>query len=175
MNMIAFRVIVWSAMLAVAPPATESTVPLPPLAGLESAVADHVREAHAAVEDALAGRASASALADAYGEYAQVLHAYEMVAAAEAAYGEAVRLRSTDARWHYLRGYLYQQVGRLDDAAADYRAAERLDPARRESTLRLAEVYLQTNQLRLARTMFEALIEVFPALARQGLGEVALR
>ena len=45
----------------------------------------------------------------------------------------------------------------------------------RVSAVHLGDVYLQLNRLSDARTQFESVIDVFPAVARNGLGEVALR
>jgi tetratricopeptide (TPR) repeat protein len=150
-------------------------VPLPPLSSLEAAVADHIRAAAGALEGSASARRNERLLADAYGELAEILHAYEFFDSAEAAYVNATRVAPRDVRWRYLLGYLFQQTGRFEEAAEAFEQVRRLDPARREAAIRLGDVYLQLNRLREARERFDEVLQVFPALARNGLGEVALR
>jgi tetratricopeptide (TPR) repeat protein len=114
-------------------------------------------------------------LGAAYGALARVFHAYELFESAEPAYHNAVRLASGDATWRHLLGYLYQQTGRLSEAAEQFEAALRLQPDRRTTAVRLGEVYLQLNRLGDAREQFQAAVGTFPSVARNGLGEVALR
>jgi tetratricopeptide (TPR) repeat protein len=149
-------------------------VPLPPLSLLEAAVADHIRTAAGPLEASAPAPRSNRQLADTYGELAEVLHAYEFFDSAEAAYVNATRVAG-DVKWRYLLGYLFQQTGRFEKAAEAFEQVRRLDPARREASIRLGDVYLQLNRLREARERFDEVLEVFPALARNGLGEVALR
>jgi tetratricopeptide (TPR) repeat protein len=150
-------------------------VPLPQLGAAEEAVVAQVRAAEDRLRDAIAGRAGTGDLASAYGALAQLFHAYELFDSAEPAYSNALRLAPRDARWPYLLGYLFQQTGRLDEALAQFAAARQLQPARREASARLGDVLLRMNRLREAREEFRDLLDVFPALARNGLGEVALR
>jgi len=150
-------------------------VPMPPLSALEPAVQAHLQSSRAEFETLVSRRPNGGALAAGYGALARVLHAYELFDSAEPAYRNAVRLAGGDATWHYLLGYLYQQTGRLTDAAEQFEAAIRLQPMWRVSAVHLGDVYLQLNRLSDARTQFESVIGVFPAVARNGLGEVALR
>ena len=134
----------------------------------------------AQLDAARAGVARAAArtdrqLADAYGELAQVLHVYEIFDGAEAAYRNAVRLSTRELRWPHLLGYLLAQIGRLDEAAAEFERVLRLSPGHREATAYLADVNLRRGRLAAAREQFEAIAEAFPAFASNGLGEVALR
>ena len=159
------------------PPARQGlrAVPLPNLTVLEPPVADQLRSAQRALEQAIEGRAGSSALAAAYGSFARVLHAYELFDGAESAYQNAATLAPADGRWPYLLGYLFQQTGRLTDAEAQLVRVLRVEPARRETAARLADVYLGLNRLRESREHFQALRDVFPAFAANGLGDVALR
>jgi tetratricopeptide (TPR) repeat protein len=151
-------------------------VPLPRLDDLEPAVSDQIRELQRAfVALVAAGSPSGRTLADAYGSLAQVFHVYEFFEAADAGYFNAMRLASGDARWPHLLGYLYQQTGRLSEAAEHFERAIRVQPDDRAATLRLGQVYLGQNRLREAREQFQSVLMVFPALAQNGLGEVALR
>lgn len=151
-----------------------SEIRLPRLDTLESAVADQLREAQADLARAGAG-SDRKALADAYGSLAQTLHVYEFLDAAEASYGNASRLAPSDFRWLHLRGYMFQQIGRFDDAAALYAAARRLEPDDHVLTIRLGDTYLALGRLGEARAEFEAALPRYPGAAESGLGEVALR
>ncbi len=150
-------------------------VPAPRLNELEPAVAAQIREAQQAAAEVVAKNRGARDLAEAYGALARVYHAYELFESAEAGYANATRLSPGDGRWHHLLGYLYQQTGRMESAAESFVTARRVQPGDRAVTVRLGDVYLALNRLRDAREEFESVVDVFPALARQGLGEVALR
>ena len=154
---------------------TMRPVPRPALDGVDREVAQQIAEAHAAVE-AMAARGSGGRdLGNAYGDLGRIYHAYEIFESAEAAYANAARLASRDNRWPYLLGYLYQQTGRLEDAARSLLAAERAAADIPALHLRLGDVYLGLNRLREAADQFQRVIDIFPAMARRGLGEVALR
>ena len=150
-------------------------VPLPPLDGLDAPVQDQLLSAPRGVEQVAARQAGSGELASAYGTLAQLFHAYELFDGAEPAYVNASRLAPSDGRWPHLLGYLYQHTGRLPEAAEKLATAQRLQPGRREASARLAEVYLGLNRLRESRELFVALLDVFPAFAHNGLGELALR
>ena len=150
-------------------------VPLPLVDAVEPPVAEQLRSVEREVEQAAARRANARDLAAAYGSLARLFHAYEIFDSAEAAYFNAARLAPGDGQWPYLLGYLYQQTGRWDEAATQLSAAQQVPPGRPEAAARLADVTLRLNRLREAREQFTALVDVFPALAQNGLGEVALR
>jgi tetratricopeptide (TPR) repeat protein len=151
-------------------------IPLPGLGDLEPAVAAQIRaEGERVTALATGAGVSARELAESYGALAQVLHVYEFFEPAELSYGNAIRLAGGDARWPHLLGYLYQQTGRLNDAVEQFTAARRIQPADQAATVRLGDVYLGLNQLRSAREAFEQVLEIFPALAQKGLGEVAVR
>ena len=149
-------------------------VPPPPLDGLEPAVVEHLEATRQELAQAVASGQRGPALAQAYGAAAEVWHAYEIFEPAEAAYLEAVRLAPGEPRWRYLLGYLYQQTGRWEEAAAAF-SAMRGARHQREALARLGDVYLQMNRLREARQQFDAIVATFPAIAHNGLGEVALR
>ena len=83
--------------------------------------------------------------------------------------------RPNDGTWLHLLGYLYQQTGRLDEAADRFEQALRVQPDDRAAAVRLGQVYLSLNRLREAREQFQSVDVVFPTLSRNGLGEVALR
>jgi tetratricopeptide (TPR) repeat protein len=154
----------------------QAPVPLPRLDDLEPAVSDQIREQDRALRSLVErGTSSNSKLADAYGQIGRVCHVYEFFDSAEAAYLNAVRLSPNDATWLHLLGYLYQQSGRLEEAADRFEQTLRVQPDDRAAVVRLGQVYLGLNRLREAREQFQRVEDVFPALSRNGLGEVALR
>jgi tetratricopeptide (TPR) repeat protein len=156
--------------------ATSLDIPLPELDTLEPVVAEQLREAQRALDAATSRPGTPGrALARAYGALARVCHAYELFDAAEPLYREASRRAPDQAEWPHLLGSLYQQTGRLAEAAGQFERALRLDAMDHAAAVRLGQVLLGLNRLREARERFDALVETFPALAQQGLGEVALR
>jgi len=149
-------------------------ITFPPLDGLEPAVATHLREARSELERA-AATAQRGDLARAFGAFGRIVHAYEFFAAAEAAYLNAARLAPGESDWPHLLGYLYQQTGRMAEAAASLDAARRARPGNRALAVRLGDVYVGLDRLRDAREQYESVLAALPAAAHQGLGEVALR
>ena len=165
------------ANIVIAPP-RDGLLPvsLPRLDVLESQVASQVRERQQSFQSLIdSAQVSGATLADAYGSLGRLLHAYEFFEPAESAYLNAARLAPGDVTWPHLLGHLYQQTGRLDDAAGRFEHAIRLQPDDRAAVVRLGQVYLGLNRLQEAREQFENVAAVFPALAQHGLGEVALR
>jgi tetratricopeptide (TPR) repeat protein len=151
-------------------------VPMPAPNELEPAVAEQLRAQRAAFAG-VAGRANVSDrdLAAAYHALARLCHAYEFFDAAEASYANAIRLVPQEAASLHLLGYLYQQTGRYEEALVRYSAARRARPNDLAVRAHLADVYLQLNRLGDARQLFQELVDIFPAVARAGLGEIALR
>ena len=149
-------------------------ITFPPLDGLEPAVASHLREARSELERA-AATAQRGDLARAYGAFGRILHAYEFFAAAEAAYLNAARLAPGESDWPHLLGFLYQQTGRLEEAAVSLGAARRARSGAGALAVRLGDVYVALDRLRDAREQYESVLTTLPAAAHQGLGEVALR
>jgi tetratricopeptide (TPR) repeat protein len=148
---------------------------LPPSNALEPAVAEQLRDAQVELQRAAEAGSNPQVLADAYGSLGQTFHVYEFFEAADAAYRNASQLTPNESRWLHLRGYLYQQSGRFQDAAAFYTAARRLRPEAHVLAIRLGEASLAMGRLDGARAEFEAASARFPASAQAGLGEVALR
>src|SRR5215472_3768060 len=57
------------------------------------------------------------------------------------------------ARLHTLRGVLKAEVGKYDDAAAEFDLANRLDPSRQYGAAALGVLYTETHQADLAATV----------------------
>jgi tetratricopeptide (TPR) repeat protein len=159
-----------------APRSGLAAVPLPPLDGFEPAVANQMQEQIASFRAVVgSGSLSNARLADAYGSLGRLFHAYELFESAEPGYLNAARMAPGDVTWPHLLGYLYQQTGRLEEAADRFREARRIRADDHAATIRLAEVSIGLNRLRDAREALQSVVDVFPALAQTGLGEVALR
>lgn len=78
---------------------------------------------------------------------------------------------------HQLTGFIHEDAGKLDEAAASYRIAVRLDPELRDGRLRLAALELRAKRAPEARTLFEEVIERWPrsVQALSGLAEACER
>jgi tetratricopeptide (TPR) repeat protein len=150
-------------------------VPQPRLDDLEPAVAEQIRDAQQRTAGIVAKGGSSRELADAYGSLARVYHAYEFLDSAEPAYVNARRLASGNSEWPHLLGVLYQQTGRLEESAEAFTAARRLQPRDHAAAVYLGDIYLSLNRLVDSRDQFQSVIDVFPAVARRGLGDVAMR
>jgi tetratricopeptide (TPR) repeat protein len=150
-------------------------VPQPRLDELEPAVAEQIREAQQRTAGVVANGGSSKELADAYGALARVYHAYEFLDSAEPAYVNARRLASGNSEWPHLLGVLYQQTGRFEEAAEALTAARRLQPRDHAAAVYLGDIFLSLNRLVDARDQFQSVIDIFPAVARRGLGDVAMR
>ncbi|HKH74268.1 MAG TPA: tetratricopeptide repeat protein [Vicinamibacterales bacterium] len=150
-------------------------VPQPRLDDLEPAVAEQIRATQQRAAGIIAKGSAARDLADAYGSLGRVYHAYEFLDSAEPAYVNARRLASGNSEWPHLLGVLYQQIGRLEEAAEALTAARRLQPRDHAAAVYLGDIFLSLNRLVDARDQFQSVIDVFPAVARRGLGDVAMR
>ena len=148
---------------------------MPLLDDLEAAVAEQIRDAHRQTLEIVATNGASRDAADAYGSLARVYHAYEFFDSAEPAYVNAGRLASRNSEWFHLLGALYQQTGRLEEAAQAFATARRLQPSDHAAAIHLGEVFLSLNRLFDAREQFQSVIDTFPTVARRGLGDVALR
>jgi tetratricopeptide (TPR) repeat protein len=150
-------------------------VPMPRLDDLETAVADQIRDAHREALEVVAKKGASRDAANAYGSLARVYHAYEFFDSAEPAYVNASRLASGNSEWFHLLGALYQQTGRLEDAARAFTTARRLQPRDHAAAIYLGDIYIGLNRLLDARELFQSVVDTYPAVARRGLGDVALR
>jgi len=172
-------IVAWVSVMLVAGAAAAQQsalpVPQPRLDDLEAAVAEQIREAQQRAAPVIAQGSPARDVADAYGSLARLYHAYEFLDSAEAAYLNARRLASGNSEWPHLLGVLYQQTGRLEEAAEAFSTARRLQPRDYAAAIALGDIYLSLNRLVDARDQFQGVIDVYPAVARRGLGDVAMR
>lgn len=119
------------------------TIELPNLDGVETVVAGQIESAIQSVRRVIAspGR-SDDTLASAYGQLGRLLHAYDLLDAAETAYGNASLLAPRILGWKHLQAHSQRQAGRLAAAAASFGAASRINPRYPAAKLWLAEIEL---------------------------------
>jgi len=111
-------------------PSTPSpAVPSPDLAGVEPAVATQLTQAREALVAKLADSAARpDHLADAWGNLAQLYHAYNLFDAAVVGYREAARLQPKELRWPYLLGQAERGRSALVEARVAFAAALQIAP-----------------------------------------------
>lgn len=153
------------------------TVPFPPAASLEPAVAAQFQ----GVEKDLAALrtskgASVHALAEAYGDLGQVFHAYELWDSAAAAYRNAIRLAPRDIRSIHLLAEVAMKTGDLEEARRRHAQVLALRPDDLASRVGLGEALLGLNRPEDASREFLEATRIGPgsAAAHAGLGRTAL-
>ena len=163
----------------VLPPARKGLVAVhwPDLTKLEASVREQVTMLQtslaATVKDP---KTTDAALSDAYGNLAQIYHAYSLNSAARECYLNAVSLSPKDFRWVYLLGRLDQHDGRFEDAIGRYRLAGALRPDYVAVAVNLGNLFLELNRLDEASENFKAALAIDkenPA-THYGLGQVAM-
>ncbi|UCG32295.1 MAG: tetratricopeptide repeat protein [Phycisphaerales bacterium] len=145
------------------------TIPLPEdLAAMESTVVEAIQEA---VAQAKAQTPSA------LGHLAMLYHANYLVPLSVPCYQRTIELDPDNARWHYLLALAVEELGDLNLAAEELRAALRLSPDYAGALFRLGQVLLNMEQTEQAAEVFERLCTVSPETAGGyfGLGRVEYR
>jgi tetratricopeptide (TPR) repeat protein len=120
-------------------------------------------------------RADGRQLGLAYGRLGMSYLAQEQQAAAGACFRNAAALDPGNSRWPYLLGVHYEENGQLEEAAASYETALRLDFAYTPTLLRGGRVLLKLGRVDEAETQFMLAYErnKQDAAALAGLGQVA--
>jgi tetratricopeptide (TPR) repeat protein len=156
-------------LLAALPAAAPGLPELPkvPLSELPAAVRERVAEAYRRAQEHPATAAAA-------GELAMLLHAYDQVGLAEAAYVRARALEPASFEWAYLSGLVLLRLGRQEAAIAALREAVALQPRAVAARVRLAEALLAAADVGGAAAQFRSLREDRPSLPQPhyGLGRV---
>lgn len=113
--------------------------------------------------------------ADAFGQLALVLHAWEQYDLAARAYEEAQQRAPNDVAWWALAGLLATRTGQHARAAECYGRAVALEPSPL-LRLRHADALLESGQLDEARRAYQAVLTLPGAepAARYGLGRIAV-
>jgi len=147
---------------------SRADVPPPPVLPLEQFPAA-ARERVAAA-DARARQQPASAAAS--GELGMLLHAYDQLAAALAAYRRAAALDPGAFEWSYLAGVVCATSGRAAEAVPHLRAAVARRPDSVPARQRLADALITGGDVELARALYDELVRQHPELpqAHYGLG-----
>lgn len=140
-------------------------IPQPDLGGLEPAVAEQLGAAHAALskisKNPQAGQAE---LFKAYSDLGRLYHAYEILAAAEVCYRNALTLAPTVFDITYLLARVLQQAGRNEAALEAYAVARRLQPGYVAARLRMVEILRLLNQPQQARQSLDIVLGTNPGM-----------
>jgi tetratricopeptide (TPR) repeat protein len=149
----------------------------PDLAGLDTVVADQLKQAREEMETVIADpTADVDRLAAAYGTLGQLYHAYELLDAAESCYLNASYLSPQNFRWVHLLADVARLEGDLEEAAARYEAAWSLQPYDFAALVRLGETCTELGRVEDAEAAFRTALALNPgsASAMAGLGQLAL-
>ena len=157
------------------PQQTLFKAPVAPLDRLEEAIQESIREEIREVDVLLERSSSPDALAEALGGLGKLYHRNRIEAEAEICYREAARLQPDDPRWPYFLGRLLYKWNRLEEAAAAFEDARKLDPETVANVLWLAEVQLALADFAAAEERLNHALELSEGNARAhyGLGRIA--
>jgi tetratricopeptide (TPR) repeat protein len=145
------------------------TIPLPEdLDAMEPAVVEAIQKAVAEAK---------TQTPSALGHLAVLYHANYLVPLSVPCYQRAIELQPDNARWHYLLAMAAEELGDLNLAAEELRAALRLSPDHSGALFRLGQVLFNMEQTEGAAEVFERLCTASPEAAGGyfGLGRVEYR
>ncbi len=151
-------------------------VPMPNTAQLEPSLRDWLLGVHADVEQQLANPNTTDGdLAAAFGDYGQVLHAFDLRDAAREAYDQAAKLAPQEFRWPYFSGRVSEFLGDVDQAKEKFRNAVALDSKAAHAWVRLGDVQRASGDTRDALASYSKALALSPsAEAYFGLGQIRL-
>jgi tetratricopeptide (TPR) repeat protein len=149
---------------------------VPDLAEMDAAVREQIEAARRALAEALEAGAAAPELAPLHGRLGQLYHAYDLPAAAAAAYDRALAAAPDEPQWLYLRAVVAQRQGRYEAAAADLSRLLEHGAAGAAAHLRLGQVERFRGHTEAAADALRRALELDPfcAAAAFELGQVAL-
>ena len=151
-------------------------IPRPELGAMEEAPRRRIEALQQALEGLQADpEALPAELAEAFGELGRHFQAFQLPAAAEAAYRRAHELVPDDVRWTYFLALVQHAEGDLEAAVANYRASLP-DPRNRLPTLiHLGDALLALDRVEEAEEAYRGALDIDgeSAAALFGLGRVA--
>ncbi|HZJ31500.1 MAG TPA: tetratricopeptide repeat protein [Vicinamibacterales bacterium] len=150
---------------------------LPDLSQLDPAARQQITERYRSLTSLVAAPGTRSEnLAEAYGSMGNLLLAAELFEAAEPFYRHAQALQSSEFRWPYYLGHIYQATSQPDKAVASFARAVELRPNDVAALIWLGNLYLAGGTPELAEPLFTRALSVQPGTiaAMYGLGQTAL-
>ncbi len=142
----------------------------------EVVVRTSLAEVRTSAEAALQKTDARAALATAYGELGELYQVHSLHQPAEQCYENAMRLAPQEFRWAYYAAWLAAETGRAQLAITRFEHARKLNPDYPPVTLRLADLWLELNELEQASAAYRTLINTrgLEAAAHYGLGQIAM-
>jgi tetratricopeptide (TPR) repeat protein len=156
---------------------TLQPVPVPNLEGLPEAVRTTLVEARKTLDTALQNPDTpAATLASAYGDLGGLYYNHFLRQSAEICFANAVQLEPEQFRWAYYSAWLAAVSGETQLAIRRFQKARGLQPDYRPLTLRMADAWLDLDELDKAAAAYRKVIDVpgLEAAASYGLGQIAL-
>lgn len=146
----------------------------PELKRFDPAVADTLQGAREKFEQAVSTHGQATA--EDWGQLGMQFHAHHLYPLAEECYRNALQLAPKGNNWRYYLAFVLQEIGRFEEAAAEYRRVIDLRPDFVPAQLRLADTLFKAGDLQGARENWETVIARQPASAAAlaGLGRISL-
>lgn len=165
---------------AVLPEAWRDTlqpIAAPNLEGQPEVIMTALVEARTTLDAALQNPATTAAtLAAAYGDLGGLYYNHFLRQQAELCFENALRLEPEQFRWAYYSAWLAAVTGRTQLAIRRFEQARKLQPDYRPLTLRMADAWLDLDELDKAQAAYREVIDVpgLEAAASYGLGQIDL-
>jgi len=151
-------------------------IPAIDLNALEPAVKKQISTGQTDLDGAIKANLPDDLLGQAFGETGQLYQAYKLFDVAEACYRNAQTLQPKEFRWSHYLGYVYQNLGKSEQAIASFENALSLKSDYAPAMIGAARNYLKLNQSEKAEALFKQALN-FPltkGAALAGMGDLAL-
>ncbi len=150
--------------------------PEPPLRGLESDVATHLKQTYETLREANSTQ-KGSTLGKAFGDAGMTYHAYDLSMMAKACYLRARELNHEDRRWIYLLAQVNIELGNLERAQTALSSLVYREPDNLPARVAYGEIQAKLNQVDFAKDIFRRILKDHPqcAPALAALGKIALK
>ena len=155
---------------------TLQPIPAIDLNALEPAVKTQIATAQAELDGAIKANLSDDLLGQAFGETGQLYQAYKLLNAAEVCYLNARTLQPKEFRWSHYLGYVYQNLGKPEQAIISFENALSLKSDYAPAMIGAARNCLKLNQHEKAEVLFKQAMNfnLTKGAALAGLGDIAL-